>query len=399
MLSSDSSSRLAPRPAARSQPPMAAVPASRGTAGAAESSGGTAAPAAARAKLGRRLRNAAWMLQSTLTHLPPRYLLQYEGGIGDSLLCSAICRELRQRGQRGIWVATRHEELFRGNPDVARVVEPAARVDSFARMMGAQLVDPRYARFDPASDRHVYRSGHQIAVMCAAAGITGDIVLRPYLHLTAAERAGGRRAQRQIVIQSSGAAARYAIPNKEWFPERFAAVADALGRDYSLVQVDAAGDPLLPGVQDLRGRTSLRETAALLSQAQLFIGLEGFLMHLARAVDCRSVIVYGGHAHPGKLGYSANYNLFTPLPCAPCTQRSVCAHNRECMRAISAEEVLRGAERQLARHGTPLTEDVVTLHPGVGRPAAEGEVEQWPDWAIPPQTFPHPGLGLRPAKA
>jgi hypothetical protein len=69
------------------------------------------------------------------------------------------------------------------------------------------------------------------------------------------------------------------------------------------------------------------------------------------------------------------------------------------MRAISAEEVLRGAERQLARHGTPLTEDVVTLHPGVGRPATEGEVEQWPDWATPPQTFPHPGLGLRPAKA
>lgn len=385
MIPPASVSRPATRPviAASSVPPApAAAPAPSGA-----------------ARFGRRIRNAAWMLRSALTHLPPRYLLQYEGGIGDSLLCSAICRELRQRGQGGLWVATRHGELFRGNPDVDRVLEPAPRVDAFARMMRARLVDPRYARFDPSSDRHVYRSGHQIAVMCAAAGITGDIVLRPYVHLSAAERAAGRLAPRQIVIQSSGAAARYAIPNKEWFPERFAAVAAALGRDYSLVQVGAAADPLLPGVLDLRGRTSLRETAALLSQAHLFIGLEGFLMHLARSVDCRSVIVYGGHAHPGKLGYSANYNLFTPLPCAPCTQRSVCAHNRECMRAISAEEVLRGAERQLARHGTPLTEDVVTLHPGVGRPAAEGEVEQWPDWAIPPQTFPHPGLARRQATA
>lgn len=124
-----------------------------------------------------------------------------------------------------------------------------------------------HARFDPANDRHLYRTGHQVAVMCAATGITSDVMLRPYIHPTAAERAGGRLAPRQLIIQSSGAAARYAIPNKEWFPERFASVAATLSRDYTLLQVGSATDPLLPGVRDLRGRTSLRETAALLSQA------------------------------------------------------------------------------------------------------------------------------------
>jgi hypothetical protein len=400
MLSPHSSSPCAPRPAARALPPVASASAPRRDPVTPEPSGRSpSVPAVSRSKIGRRLRNAAWMIRSALTHLPPRYLLQYEGGIGDSLLCSAICRELRRRGQRGIWVATRHGELFRGNPDVDRVLEPASRVDAYCRRVGARLVDPSYARFDPASDRHLYRSGHQVAVMCAATGITGDVVLRPYLHLTAAERAAGRLAPRQLVIQSSGSAARYAIPNKEWFPERFAAVAAALSRDHTLLQVGSATDPLLPGVRDLRGRTSLRETAALLSQAQLFIGLEGFLMHLARAVDCRSVIVYGGHAHPGKLGYSANYNLFTPLPCAPCTQRSACAHNRDCMRAITPEEVLRGVERQLALHGTALTQDVVTLHPGAGEFAETAAKETWPDWAIPPQAVPSPGLTLRPATA
>jgi hypothetical protein len=356
-------------------------------------------PSVSRWNLGRRLRNAAWMVRSALTHLPPRYLLQYDGGIGDSLLISAIGRELRRRGQRGIWVATRHGELFRGNPDFDRVLETASRVNAYARRCGARVVDPSYARFDPASDRHVYRTGHQVAVMCAATGITGEVVLRPYLHLTAAERAAGRIAPRQLVIQSSGSAARYAIPNKEWFPERFAAVATALIRDYTVLQVGSATDPLLPGVRDLRGRTSLRETAALLSQAQLFIGLEGFLMHLARAVDCRSVIVYGGHAHPGKLGYSSNYNLFTPLPCAPCNQRSVCAHNRQCMRAITPEEVLLGVERQLAHLGTPLTDDVVTLQAGAGELSEAGAKEQCPDWAIQPRFWPDGGPLLRPATA
>ena len=52
--------------------------------------------------------------------------------------------------------------------------------------------------------------------------------------------------------------------------------------------------PPLKGALDLRGKTGLREAAAILSNSLVFIGQVGFLMHLARAVDCRSVIVYGG---------------------------------------------------------------------------------------------------------
>jgi hypothetical protein len=317
---------------------------------------------AALLQLGRRLRSVAWMARSVLLHPSPRYLLQYDGGIGDSLLCSAICRELRRRGSRGLWMATRHSELFRLSPDVDHVVEPAVRVNSFVRWMGGKLVDPHYARYDSQTDRHVYQAGHQIAVMCAAAGITGPIALRPYVYLSEAERAAGRLAEGQVVIHSSGAAARYAIPNKEWFPERFAQVSTELSRRFPVVQIGSATDPLLPGVRDLRGKTSLRETAAILSQARVFVGLEGFLMHLARAVECRAVIVYGGHSNPAQLGYSANCNLYTPLPCAPCGQRSTCARERECMRAISPEAVLAGVERQLERYGTALPEDEAVLN-------------------------------------
>jgi hypothetical protein len=69
------------------------------------------------------------------------------------------------------------------------------------------------------------------------------------------------------------------------------------------------------------------------------------------------------------------------------------------MRAITPEEVLRGVERQLARYGTALTQDVVTLHPGCGEPAEAEVMERWPDWAIPPHKFPHSGMVLRPATA
>ena len=314
--------------------------------------------------IGRRLRSVAWMARNVVLHPQPRFLLQYEGGIGDSLLCTAICRELRRRGGRGIWMATRYGELFRHNPDVDRVLEPAGRVDQYVRLMGGKLVDPQYARYDAQSDRHWYQAGHQLAVMCAAAGITGPVALRPYLYLSEAERAAGQVAEGQIVIHSSGAAARYAIANKEWFPERFASVSAALSRRFPVLQVGSASDPLLPGVRDLRGKTTLRETAAILSHARVFVGLEGFLMHLARAVECRSVIIYGGHSNPALLGYSANCNLFTALPCAPCGQRSACVRDRECMRAISPEAVLAGVEHQLELCGTELPVDRVEL-PGI----------------------------------
>lgn len=309
----------------------------------------------------RRLRMLPWAISNLVRHPLPRILLQYDGGIGDSLLCSVVSRELRRRGARGIWVATRSPDLFSGSPDVDRVVLPAARVHSYARALGCRLVDPRYNHYDPVSDRHVYKPGHQITAMCVAAGITGEVVLRPHLHLRPEERARGRLAPRQVVLQSSGASARFPILNKEWYPERFAQVAEALRGRFELLQLGSPGDPLLPGVRDLRGKTTLRETAAILSQSLLFVGLEGLLMHLARAVECRAVVVYGGYTHPTHTGYSAYENLFSAVPCAPCWLRSTCGHDHACMRQISAEDVLGGVERQLALVGAPLPEDRVMI--------------------------------------
>lgn len=305
----------------------------------------------------RRLRMVPWTITNLVRHPLPRHLIQFDGGIGDSLLCTVVCRELRKRQSRGIWLETRTPALFEGNPDVDRVIAPDPRVHSYASKLGAQIVDPRYNRFDPVSGRHLYKPGHQIAAMCAAAGITGEVTLRPYLTLSPQERAQGALAPRQIAIQSSGAAARFPILNKEWFPERFAQVAEALAGRFNLVQLGAPEDPLLPGVRDLRGKTTVRESAAILSQSQLFIGLEGFLMHLARAVECRAVIVYGGHTHPAHTGYAAFENLYSAVPCAPCWLRANCPHDLECMRRITARDVLSGVEKQLGLWGNRLPED------------------------------------------
>jgi ADP-heptose:LPS heptosyltransferase len=107
----------------------------------------------------------------------------------------------------------------------------------------------------------------------------------------------------------------------------------------------------------LRGKTTIRESAAILSNSMVFVGLVGFLMHLARAVECRSVIVYGGREAPWQSGYSSNENLYTPMHCSPCWLWNRCDYDRECMNLISVEDVTAATERQVARAGQPLVVD------------------------------------------
>src|SRR6266496_5292855 len=70
----------------------------------------------------RRLNLAAWSAWTVLSRKRPRILLTFGGGLGDHLLCTTIFRELRQRGERDLWMASNHRALFAHNEDVDRVV-------------------------------------------------------------------------------------------------------------------------------------------------------------------------------------------------------------------------------------------------------------------------------------
>jgi ADP-heptose:LPS heptosyltransferase len=151
------------------------------------------------------------------------------------------------------------------------------------------------------------------------------------------------------------------MTNKQWPPERYRAVADAMQKEMRWIQLGLAEDPPIAGALDLRGRTTFRETAAILANSKIYLGEAGFLMHLARAVDCRSVIVYGGREDPLVSGYRVNENMVGRTHCSPCWQRSRCDYGHECMRMIDPTEVLAAIRRQLERVGTPLEVEQANL--------------------------------------
>jgi hypothetical protein len=283
---------------------------------------------------------------------PRRVYFGPGAGIGDDLLCTTVFRELKKRGEARIVVRSKHRSLFRGNPDVDIVLR--AKLPWIAPLMVHGLSFLQLAYDVPLSE-------HLLAIMCRCAGVTGEIALRPYMFLRPDEVAVGRLFERQIAIQSSGLSAAIPMRNKEWFPERFQDVAHRLQGRAPLIQLGAASDPPLKGALDLRGKTSLRQAAAILSHSLVFVGQVGFLMHLARAVDCRSVIVYGGREAPRMTGYIANKNLVGATPCSPCWEQDKCDHDRECMRMISVEAVTTAALDQIQNHGQPLETEVVRI--------------------------------------
>lgn len=292
----------------------------------------------------------------------PSGLVYHGHAPGDDLLCTAVLHEMRRRAKHRLWVMTTNPSLFENNPDVSAAVPHTRGLPQIGRRLGWKVYNPLYNHYDAPEDRDVIDPDrHVISAMCGVAHVTGEIRLRPYLYLSPAERSGGRRVDRQIAIQSSGMSASYPMQNKQWFPERFGAVVSGLKESFNFVQIGSRSDPPLQGVLDLRGQTTLRQSAAVLAESLVYVGNVGLLMHLARAVECRSVIVYGGREKPSQSGYTCNENLYTAMACSPCWLRNRCPYDRECMSRIHPEHVIAAIERQSARQGSPLEVGTATI--------------------------------------
>ena len=293
--------------------------------------------------------------------VPRRALVFGPLSLGDDLLCTAVLREARKRGQPWTMLTAR-PELFTGNPDPVRVLPIHDYYLKAIGRLGTRVLQPYYVQADPEhADRDVLPPRHIIAEMCRLAGVRGSVQLRPWLFLTDAERTRGAVFPRQIAVHSTGLTAAIPYANKEWGKNNFAAVVRLLSPEFKVIQLGSTQDPALPVDTDLRGKTTLREAAAVLANSAVFIGLEGFLAHLARAVECPAVVVFGGRARPETFGYTANRNLYSPEPCAPCGLRNTCGYAHACMTRITPAEVEVAARELIARPPGPLPVDTAEI--------------------------------------
>lgn len=227
------------------------------------------------------LRRAGW----------PDWVVYFGGtGFGDDLLLTAVLHELRRRHSGRLAVISRLTEIFAHSPDVDVVLDNDWPVLSAQLRRGRPGVHPQYFRGVAPPDIDLAPPGHFIAEMCRQIGLSGEVTLRPRLFLQPAELARGRRtagALPQVAIQCMSAASVNAAPNKVWPTARYQKLVDQTRHRFAFVQLGSPQDPPLNGALDLRGRTTIRESAAILACSAATVCYVGFLMLHARAVTAR----------------------------------------------------------------------------------------------------------------
>ena len=162
--------------------------------------------------------------------------------------------------------------------------------------------------------------------------------------------------ERYVVI-SPGASRRRLI--KAWDEARFADLMVRLGDGFGLQSVLVGGQDTkecasiitayAKGLRtmDLTGKIGLRELYGVLKGADLFVGIDSGVMHMASAMDIPVVALFG----PTDEFYVGPQNeksivVRQKLSCSPCYLREPCNH-RKCMTDLEVDEVFNACKKML----------------------------------------------------
>ncbi|OCL83695.1 MULTISPECIES: glycosyltransferase family 9 protein [Arcobacteraceae] len=143
---------------------------------------------------------------------------------------------------------------------------------------------------------------------------------------------------------------------KRWYPEEFSKVAINLASKYDIVifggpsEVDIAKDIenelIKNGVtnyQNLAGKTSIKELIEKIAGLELFITNDSGPMHIAAAYKVKTIAIFG----PTKFTETNQWNnpngliVTKNLECAPCMKRACPLKHHNCMKLITANDVLK----------------------------------------------------------
>lgn len=270
-------------------------------------------------------------------------------GLGGYLLWTAVAREISHRSNA---ICLPYEALDNG---MIRVIKDEIFVNNpnftydVTNIFPLQLNNPHtnYCKLDTPARAHHRYDKHVIAQICEYYGID-DPKLKCDLFLTHEEigiatNLIGIKSKPLIVIEPHTKDS-YSV-NKRYPFGKWQNVVNILKDRYDFIQVGAQGNKVLDNVKDLTGQTTFRECAAVIAEADLFLGAEGGLMHAANAVGIKSVIIVTGFLHPRMTCYPGNMNIWIGKNHGPCGMKIKCDKcSLECIQHDENEiiEIIKG---------------------------------------------------------
>lgn len=199
--------------------------------------------------------------------------------------------------------------------------------------------------------KRLHHSRHYVELL-RSLGMNGDAD-RLKLQLTATEEAEvlSRTGLREWLVLNPGAAYGSA---KRWYPDRFAAVGNALSAKLGLavviiggpaeekIGVDIEGQLTCPSL-NLVGKTTVREMMAVIAKSRLVISNDSGPMHIAAAFQIPTVAIFGPTDHTTTYPWTERARVVqSGAKCAPCLKRK-CPIDHHCMLNVTVDDVCRAA--------------------------------------------------------
>jgi hypothetical protein len=198
------------------------------------------------------------------------------------------------------------------------------------------------------------KNGHILYWVLSRMGLTGPVDVSPHISLTAEERKFGEFARGKIVVKVGGNEFYKSI-----LPETMARVVEMFRGEYEFLQIGVPADGAIPGANQLF-HLDLRQMAAVLANARLFVGSIGGMMHLARAVGCPAVIAISGESEKFD-AYPSHEFVFSSTPCRHCIENCLwcdvqkllpneCPSEKyKCIRGVRPDDIAAAIRKKLSQ--------------------------------------------------
>jgi hypothetical protein len=307
-------------------------------------------------------------------------LIKMNGGIGDMLLLTIITKKYLLEYGRPCSLLTLFPEIFTHNPSIKKIYTSENLILKIFEKLNLKFHDITYrcwSRLLP--ERKDLFNSHVVEQFCYQLGLHGNVQLKPELYYIDNELDFPNLPSKPyVVVQSQASNSNHPQTTKNWGLENIQTVVNYLSKGFNIIQLGDKRDLPLENTTCLTGKTSIRDSGLILKNANLFVGLEGALMHIARAVDCQSVIIWGGRLKPHQVGYPCFENINVEMDCSPCWIPNACPNDMACMKEISPRQVIDRIENLLASKKEILEVDEILVSKKITPKKMKEEILKFP---------------------
>ncbi len=218
-------------------------------------------------------------------------------GLGGHLMWTAVARNIKSNLNQTC-KPSENSIIFKNNP-----------LFGSDGSYNLNLGDPKNIYLQDKGARIIWKSEkHVIEWICNHFGITNNISLKCELYLTREEKLNAENIikplpKKYICIEPHS---KMSWSQARIYPfDKWQAVVDALCSEVQFVQIGAPNSQRLNNA--IYVDIPFRESQELLRHADLFVPLEGGLVHVANSADTKSVVLFNSyHTYPSTFHYPEN---------------------------------------------------------------------------------------------